>query len=165
MANGKWQMQWQVVNSKLVSPRRQVDSGSRAAICGRRPALAILLASVWLLAVGQTPDRDRLRHPDDAFWRQAAPAVSHVVLDTSTGIVVLEMRRAWAPHGVDRFYNLVRGGYYDDARIFRIRKATWAQFGVNGDPAIARAWRNAIIPDDPRVESNVRGTVAYAFKN
>lgn len=119
-----------------------------------------------LLAAAQTPARDdRLLHPEDPFWRQEAPAVSRVVLDTTTGTVVLEMRRTWAPHGVDRFFNLVRGGYYDGARVFRIRKATWAQFGVNGDPAVAQAWRTANIPDDPRFESNVRGTVAYAFKD
>jgi homoserine O-acetyltransferase len=65
---------------------------------------------------------------------------------------------------VDRFYNLVRAGYYDEARFFRIRKDTWAQFGVNGDPRVATAWRTRTIPDDPYVgQSNVRGTVAYAF--
>lgn len=77
----------------------------------------------------------------------------------------MEMRRAWSPHGVDRFYNLVRHGYYDNSAVFRIRAGTWAQFGINGDPKIAQLWRNRTIPDDPRVESNVRGTVAFAFKD
>lgn len=130
-----------------------------------RFVLGFMLTGASLLAAVQAPDRGLLLRPDDPFWRQEAPAVSHVVLETSKGIVVLEMRREWAPHGVDRFYNLVRGGYYDGARFFRIRKGTWAQFGVNGDPAVARVWRSATIPDDPRVESNVRGTVAYAFKD
>jgi homoserine O-acetyltransferase len=75
------------------------------------------------------------------------------------------MRRAWAPHGVDRFYNLVRHGYYDDTAVFRIRAGDWAQFGINGDPAVAQAWRAQTLPDDPRVLSNTRGTVAYAFKD
>jgi cyclophilin family peptidyl-prolyl cis-trans isomerase len=75
------------------------------------------------------------------------------------------MARAWSPHGVDRFYNLVRHGYYDNAKFFRIRAGTWAQFGINGNPRISTVWRNRTIPDDPRVLSNTRGTVAYAFKD
>jgi len=64
---------------------------------------------------------------------------------------------------VDRFYNLVRAGYYDDARFFRVIQGRWAQFGINGDPRISNVWRARTITDDPRIESNVRGTVAYAF--
>jgi cyclophilin family peptidyl-prolyl cis-trans isomerase len=94
-----------------------------------------------------------------------APAVSHVLLETTKGALRLEIRREWSPHGVDRFYNLVRHGYYDDAAVFRIRPGTWTQFGINGDPRIAQLWRTRTIPDDPRVLSNVRGTVAYAFKD
>ena len=70
-----------------------------------------------------------------------------------------------ARHGADRFYNLVRAGYYDDAAIFRIRAGVFAQFGIHGDPAVAQQWRTRTIPDDPRVLSNVRGAVAYAFKD
>jgi cyclophilin family peptidyl-prolyl cis-trans isomerase len=66
---------------------------------------------------------------------------------------------------VDRFYDLPRAGYYDDTAIFRIRAGVWAQFGINGDPAVAQRWRTRTIPDDPRALSNVRGTVAFAFKN
>ncbi|HEX7843958.1 MAG TPA: peptidylprolyl isomerase, partial [Kofleriaceae bacterium] len=73
--------------------------------------------------------------------------------------------REWAPHGADRFYELLLAGYYDDAAIFRIRAGVWAQFGINGDPDVARRWRTRTIPDDPRVLSNVRGAVAYAFKD
>ena len=94
-----------------------------------------------------------------------APDVSGVLLDTSKGRIVLGVRRAWSPHGADRFYNLVRHGYYDEARFFRVRAATWAQFGINGDPKVATVWRNRTMPDDPRVVWNNRGTVAYAFKD
>lgn len=97
--------------------------------------------------------------------RQQAPPVCRVLLETSKGAITLEMRRAWAPHGADRFYNLVRAGFYDQARIFRIRAGVWAQFGINGNPDVAKTWRSRTIPDDPPVESNVRGTVAYAFKD
>jgi len=74
-----------------------------------------------------------------------------------------EFHRSWSPHGVDRFYQLVRSGYYDGNRFFRVVPGRWAQFGINGDPNIANEWRKQSIPDDPRVESNVRGTIAYAF--
>jgi cyclophilin family peptidyl-prolyl cis-trans isomerase len=62
---------------------------------------------------------------------------------------VLEVQRAWAPHGVDRFHALVRAGYYDDAAVFRVRAGVFAQFGIHGDPAIARRWQTSTIPDDP----------------
>jgi cyclophilin family peptidyl-prolyl cis-trans isomerase len=111
------------------------------------------------------PDRTLLLRPDAPEFRARAPEVSRVRLETSKGTIRLEMRRSWAPHGVDRFYSLVRAGFYDGARFFRIRAGTWVQFGIPGDPAIARAWRARTIPDDPRVDSNLRGTLAYAFKD
>jgi peptidyl-prolyl cis-trans isomerase A (cyclophilin A) len=86
-----------------------------------------------------------------------------VRLETTKGEVVLEVTRAWAPHGADRFLELVRARYYDDCRLFRIIKDRWAQFGIAGDPAVAQAWRTRTIPDDPFVQSNVRGTMAFAF--
>ena len=67
------------------------------------------------------------------------------------------------PNGADRFYNLVRAGYYDQVRFHRVIEGRWAQFGINGDPKVSSVWRARTIPDDPRRESNVRGTVAYAF--
>jgi len=76
---------------------------------------------------------------------------------------VIEVHRDWAPHGADRFYELVTGGYYDDNRFFRVVAGRWAQFGINGDPKLAQAWRNRPIADDPRRQSNVRGSVAFAF--
>ncbi len=91
-------------------------------------------------------------------------AVFHVRLETTKGDVVLEVTRAWAPHGADRFIDLVRAHYYDDCRLFRVITDRWAQFGIAGDPAVAQAWRTRTIPDDPFVQqSNVRGTIAFAF--
>ena len=96
----------------------------------------------------------------------SAPADYRVTLDTSKGTIVIAVHRGWAPHGADRFYELVTSRYYDDARFFRIRKGTWAQFGIAADPKIAQAWRTKTIPDDPWAGvSNERGTVAFAFKN
>jgi peptidyl-prolyl cis-trans isomerase A (cyclophilin A) len=94
----------------------------------------------------------------------APQGVSRVRLETTKGEVILEVTRAWAPHGADRFLDLVRAHYYDDCRLFRVIKDRWAQFGIAGDPAVAEAWRTRTIPDDPFVQqSNVRGTIAFAF--
>lgn len=92
-----------------------------------------------------------------------SPAEFRVTLDTAKGAIVIDCVRAWAPHGADRFYELVTTGYYDDAAIFRIRPKTWAQFGINGKPELAQAWRTKTIPDDPFKEANVRGTIAFAW--
>src|SRR5262245_38089754 len=75
------------------------------------------------------------------------------------------MQRQWAPHGVDRFYSLVRAAYYDDTAVFRVHAGVFAQFGIHGDPRVAKRWRARTIPDDARVLSNTRGTIAYAFKD
>lgn len=108
---------------------------------------------------------DRLLQPGSAEFHERAPEAFRVRLDTTRGPIVLEVRRAWAPHGADRFHALVRAGYYDDLAIFRVRAGVFAQFGIHGEPAIARRWRTSTIPDDPRVLSNTRGAVAYAFKD
>jgi homoserine O-acetyltransferase len=92
-----------------------------------------------------------------------APDQFEVRLDTSKGQIVIEVHRDWAPRGADRFYTLVESGYYDDSRFFRVIAGQWAQFGINGDPKVASAWRSRTIPDDPRRASNTRGTVAFAF--
>lgn len=92
-----------------------------------------------------------------------APATFHVRLDTSKGPIVIEVHRDWAPHGADRFWELVNARYFDDNRFFRVVQGQWAQFGINGDPAVSKRWRTQTIPDDPRKQSNVRGTVTFAF--
>ncbi len=104
-----------------------------------------------------------LLNPAHEAFREPAPDVSRVRLSTNEGDIVIELHREWSPNGVDRFYNLVRHGYYDGARFFRIREGEFAQFGINGDPEIAKAWRDQRIPDDPVQSSNVRGSVAFAM--
>jgi homoserine O-acetyltransferase len=120
---------------------------------------------LWVFALTLQSDPKLLLKPESPDMNQRAPAVCHVRLQTTKGDVRMEMRREWAPNGVDRFYNLVRHGYYDQSAVFRIRTGMWAQFGINGDPRISQLWRTRTIPDDPRKESNVRGTVAFAFKD
>src|SRR3954452_7784026 len=95
--------------------------------------------------------------------RAEAPREFRVRLETSKGAIVVEVHRYEAPVGANRFYELVTAKYFDDNRFFRVHAGQWAQFGINGDPAVAKAWRTRTIPDDPRKQSNVRGMVAFAF--
>jgi cyclophilin family peptidyl-prolyl cis-trans isomerase len=104
-----------------------------------------------------------LLRPEAPEMNRRAPELFDVALQTSKGLIVIEVHRDWAPHGADRFYNLVRAGYYDHSYFFRVVRRKWAQFGVNGDTNVSTLWRAHPIPDDPRVQSNVRGTVAFAF--
>jgi homoserine O-acetyltransferase len=104
-----------------------------------------------------------LLNPDAPEFREKAPTRFFVALTTTKGVIVLDVQRRLAPNGVDRFHALVKHGYYDGARFFRVVKPRFAQFGIAGDPAIAQAWRGRTIPDDPRIGSNVRGAVAFAF--
>ena len=115
-------------------------------------------AAVWAAgpsAGGQAP-RSSERLPPNAY---------RVRLETSKGAILIAVHREWAPRGADRFFELVTQGYYDNSRFFRVVKGQWAQFGINGDPATARRWRTETIPDDPPKASNVRGRVAFAFKD
>lgn len=86
-----------------------------------------------------------------------------VKIATSKGDFTIEARRDWAPLGAERFEELVKAGYYDNSRFFRVVKPRFVQFGIAGDPAVAKAWRTRTIKDDPVRVSNVRGTVAFAM--
>ena len=115
-------------------------------------------------AAAQAPDaRAVLLNPKDKFWSARAPDVFDVKVETSKGRFVIEVHRAWAPHGADRFHHLTRAGFFDDSRFFRVRAGFIAQFGISGDPAISRAWKDETIPDDPVRQSNTRASVAYAM--
>lgn len=93
---------------------------------------------------------------------ETAPADYRVRLTTSEGDVVIQVHRAWAPNGADRFYNLVTNGFYDDTRVYRVLPNFMAQFGMNGNGHINLAWKNSIIVDDPVTQSNTRGRVTFA---
>jgi cyclophilin family peptidyl-prolyl cis-trans isomerase len=110
-------------------------------------------------AVSATVRSPLLRVSD---YQEQAPDAYRVTLSTSVGDVVIEIHRDWAPLGADRFYNLAKGGFYDDTRIYRVLPEFMAQFGLNGDPYVNRAWKTEYLVDDPLVESNTRGRVAFA---
>ncbi len=99
---------------------------------------------------------------DPASLNEKAPAVYKAKFDTSKGPFVIEVNRDWAPRGADRFYNLVKNGFFDNARFFRVIEGFMVQFGINGDPGIAGVWRDADIKDDPVKQSNARGTITFA---
>jgi peptidyl-prolyl cis-trans isomerase A (cyclophilin A) len=115
-------------------------------------------------AVAQTGGVDfskaKLRNPEQ--MKETAPATYRARFDTSAGVFVIEAHREWAPNEADRFFNLVKNGFYDDCRFFRVMPGFMVQFGMNGNPAIQKIWQNANMKDDPVKQSNKRGFVSFA---
>lgn len=103
---------------------------------------------------------NRLQNPESLT--EQAPDTFKAQFDTSKGIFIIEVTRDWAPNGADRFYNLVKNGFFDDIRFFRVIKGFMAQFGIHGTPSVQAAWRGAQIQDDPVKESNRQGYVTFA---
>jgi len=102
---------------------------------------------------------------DPAKLTEKAPEVFDVRMATTKGEVVIRVTRAWSPNGADRFYNLVKHGFYDGASFFRVvrdPRPFVVQFGISAHPEVSRAWAAAAIPDDPVTQSNTRGFVTYA---
>jgi peptidyl-prolyl cis-trans isomerase A (cyclophilin A) len=91
-----------------------------------------------------------------------APNAYQVRMETSKGPVVIDVNRAWAPRGADRFYMLVKRGFYDQARIFRVVPGFVAQFGLNAKPEETAKWAGAELQDDPVMQPNVKGTISFA---
>ncbi len=99
---------------------------------------------------------------DPASLAEKAPATYKAKFDTSKGAFVITVHRDWAPRGADRFYNLVKNGFYDDVRFFRVIDGFMAQVGMNGTPDIQSAWDRSKLQDDPVKESNKKGFVSFA---
>lgn len=91
-----------------------------------------------------------------------APATYTVELDTTAGTIAIDVTRAWAPIGADRFYTLVKIGYFTDIAVFRVISGFMAQAGIHGDPSVMSVWRDRRIQDDPPTQPNARGTVTFA---
>lgn len=100
--------------------------------------------------------------PDSLYMKKQAPDFFKVQFSTSRGDFTVTVHRSWAPQGADRFYNLVRGGFYDNACFFRVIRGFMAQFGIHSEPDVSARWREARIPDDPVIESNKRGRITFA---
>ena len=119
-------------------------------------ALAALAVPVAAQAPAAAP-ASNLRNP--AAATEKAPATYKVKFDTSKGPFVVHVTRSWAPQGADRFYHLVKSGFYDNVRFFRVISNFMVQFGINGNPAVSTIWSRAQIKDDPVKQSNKRGTL------
>src|SRR5215472_13926241 len=134
----------------------------------RSVLLSLFIAFTTLLAAAPqavAPEElsRALHDPHDSLWSQPAPSMYRVRIETTKGIILLGVTRALAPRGADRFYHLVQVGFYDYSRFFRVISGRFAQFGIAGDPVIAKIWQNQRFPDDPVKDSNVRGTFAFAM--
>jgi peptidyl-prolyl cis-trans isomerase A (cyclophilin A) len=124
-------------------------------------ALACLLAAC--ATTTEVHDRpSSLLQPESPAMNETAPDTFQVKFETTAGDFVVEARCDWAPRGVDRFYNLVREGFFGDVRFFRVIEGFMAQFGISGDPKVASGWQGSRIPDDPVGASNTRGRVSFA---
>ena len=113
-------------------------------------------------AEGTNQSESKPDFADPAKLTQKAPETFKVRFDTSKGQFTVEVTRAWAPNGADRFYNLVRSGFFKDVEFFRVIPGFMCQFGIHGDPKVAAPWRGANIPDDPVKGSNTRGAITFA---
>ena len=124
---------------------------------------AVVWKNYLLELLAESEPHAALMDPGHDYWKQNGPAGYQVKVATTQGSFTIEAHRDWAPRGADRFYNLVRAGFYDGSRFFRVIAGDFAQFGIPGDPLLAATWRTASFPDDPVRQSNVRGYVAYAM--
>jgi peptidyl-prolyl cis-trans isomerase A (cyclophilin A) len=109
-----------------------------------------------------SPDLSQGSLRDPSALKETAPDTYKASFDTSAGAFVVEVHRDWAPKGADRFYNLVKNGFFDNCRFFRVVPGFMVQFGINGNPAIQTAWRTANITDDQVKQSNKRGYITFA---
>ncbi len=127
---------------------------------GLAALVAVSMAAAGLDAEQAAP-RKSLMVP--AAFTDTAPETYNVKFDTSVGEFVIKVTREWAPHGADRFYNLVKNGFFDEARFFRAMPNFMVQFGLNGNSSVAKTWLAARIPVDKVTQSNKKGFVTFAM--
>ena len=120
-----------------------------------RTALVCLLAMIF-------QEKSPLLDTKSPAVNLTAPADFKVKLETSKGDIVLHITRDWAPKGADRFYSLVKNGFYDECRFYRVLPKYVAQFGIHGDPTISAKWREVPVDDDPVKQKNTRGRLTFA---
>jgi len=129
----------------------------------------LLIVVVLVFAVMSATAAEQAAQPaasaallNPAAFNEKAPDVYKAKFETTKGTFVITVTREWAPLGADRFYNLVKNGYYNDCRFFRVISGFMVQFGINGDPKLNTVWRTARITDDPVKKSNTTGYVSFA---
>ncbi len=134
----------------------------RMSRCGVWLAWVVFCGAAVEVGAQAGAQKNMAKLKDPAALTEQAPETFKAKVETSTGDFVIEITRAWAPKGADRFYNLVKNGFFDDVRFFRVIEGFMAQFGIHGDPAVSAVWRGARITDDPVKESNKKGYVTFA---
>jgi len=123
--------------------------------------LALLMAGTVSAEEG-TPTKPNPALLDPSLATEKAPDVYRVKMETTAGDLIIEVHREWAPLGADRFYNLVKIGYFNDVAFFRVLAGFMAQAGFHGNPAVSQVWLNARIKDDPVTQTNSPGMVTFA---
>jgi peptidyl-prolyl cis-trans isomerase A (cyclophilin A) len=121
--------------------------------------IAVLMLSAVLVCGCSRQQTEPAASPEHA------PDTYKAGFDTSKGEFVLTVNRQWAPIGADRFYTLVKSGFYDGARFFRVLPGFVVQFGIAADPAVTAKWRDTNLKDDPVTQTNRRGTITYAAES
>ena len=125
-----------------------------------KKALLLVIAVAVVTAGIAAASAPSLLHPSSLHAK--APAVFRAQFKTTKGTFVVTVHRKWAPRGADRFYNLVRNGFYNSQRLFRVVPGFVVQWGISGTPKIAKAWQNADIRDDRVRHTNAKGTITFA---
>jgi peptidyl-prolyl cis-trans isomerase A (cyclophilin A) len=137
-----------------------------------KTAHRLTIAVLALVVIGTTTvslaaeEETASRNPallDPSLATEKAPDSFKVKMETTAGDFVIEVHREWAPRGADRFFNLVKIGYYDNTAFYRVIKGFMAQIGMNGDPEVTQAWMDARIRDDVVTQSNTKGMVTFAM--
>jgi len=131
------------------------------------PARTPLLFVLFLFGCGGEAPQETSGPPPNPLlqprsFRETAPDRYRVRLETTKGDIVIAVTREWAPLAADRFYNLVRAGYYDGIAFHRVLEGFVAEFGIHGDPWVNAAWRQALMADEPVRQSNTRGRVTFS---
>jgi peptidyl-prolyl cis-trans isomerase A (cyclophilin A) len=132
----------------------------------------MVLSWTLLLAAGCGSDdgmgklnKEALMEPTSEEMKAEGPEEYTVIFETTAGEFELTVHRDWAPRGADRFYNLVKNGYYNEQRFFRVVPGFVVQWGMSGDPDLTKKWQGAQFLDDPVKESNTRGRITFAATN
>jgi peptidyl-prolyl cis-trans isomerase A (cyclophilin A) len=123
----------------------------------------IITGSIILMTNGCKQETSTLLlKPDQAELNKQAPDQYQIKFETTKGDFVVEVYRDWSPRGADRLYFLIKNGFYNDARFFRVIAGFMAQFGYHGNPDVSKVWTNMTFPDDPPNQSNLRGYLTFA---
>ena len=137
-----------------------------------KTVFSVLAVTILCLGCGAEGDGATAQVNEEALMDPAGPEMNKTAPDefrakfeTSAGDFVIDVKRELSPNGVDRFYNLVDSGFYNEQRFFRVLPGFVVQWGMHGDPEVTAKWHNASIPDDPVVSSNTPGTITFAKTN